>query len=285
LLSSLEGSAVTGVKIKGVNHEFSTIKGVVEDVTDVVLNIKSLVVRNNTGVNKTVKIDKKELGPVTAADIIHDESIEIINPDHLIATLTDDVHFHMEMTVQNGRGYVPASYDETIDRESNVIPVDAIFSPVVRVAYRIEEARIGQFSNYDRLILEVWTNGTVDPGMALVESAKILRKHLNPFIQYTEQGQEVPIYDAAGELVGSGDQGDPELDGKLGMSLAELELSVRATNCLESEGITSVRELLQRDEESLLQVRNFGETTLREVREKLKRHGLYLGMKLPTPKA
>jgi DNA-directed RNA polymerase subunit alpha len=284
LLSSLEGSAVSRIRIEGVAHEFTSIPGVVEDVTDIVLNIKSLVVRNRTDVTKTIRIVKEESGPVTAADIVHDESVEIINPEHPICTLSDDRKFQMEMTVTNGRGYQPGVFNENEDHEAGTIPVDAIYSPVLRVAYRTEEARIGQFSNYDRLILEIWTNGTVDPGMALVESAKILRKHLNPFVNYSEQGSDLPVYNAAEELSSGEEQGDPELDSKLAMSLAELDLSVRATNCLETCGISTVRDLVTKDEDALLQVRNFGETTLKEVREKLRKHNLYLGMKLPAPK-
>lgn len=281
LLSSLEGSAVTFAKFKGVQHEFSTIPGIVEDVTDMVLNIKSLVLKNKTNDDKVIKIDRQEAGVVTAADIIHDESVEIIQPDHVIATMTDDVHFQLEMTVQNGRGFKHADMEEGEEREIGIIPLDAVFSPVIRVNYKTEEARIGQRTNYDRLVMEIWTNGTVEPGMALVEAAKILRKHLNPFVQYSEPGAEVPLYNAADALLGPKETVDPEFEAKLNMSLAELELSVRATNCLESEGITTVRELVSKDDDLLLKVRNFGETTLKEVREKLKRHNLHLGMKVP----
>jgi DNA-directed RNA polymerase subunit alpha len=280
LLAALEGSAITRVKIAGIQHEFSTIPGVVEDVTDIVLNLKSLVVKNKTEDVKTIRIDRSRAGLVTAADIIHDESVEIINADHVIATMTDDVHLAIEMTVENGRGYVTANeFDK--DHEIGIIPLDAVFSPVIRVSYRTEEARIGQRTNYDRLIMEIWTDGTVTPEIAIVEAAKILRKHLNPFVNYSEPGPEVPLEDLPNELAAQRDTVDPELETKLNMSLAELELSVRATNCLESEGITTVRELVQRDDEKLLTVRNFGETTLREVREKLKKYGLHLGMRLP----
>lgn len=281
LLSTLEGSAVTRVKINGVKHEFSTIPGVVEDVTEIILNIKSLVLKNHTNEEKTIRIEKDEAGKVTAADIIHDESVEVINPDHVIAIMTDDVRFALEMTVRNGRGYVPSEEQVGEEQEIDVIPVDAVFSPVLRVTYRTEEARIGQRTNYDRLIMEIWTNGTITPEMALVESAKILRKHLNPFLQYSEPGPEVPV-DTAAAFGSPSEPVDPELEAKLNMSLAELELSVRATNCLESEGITNVRELVTRDEDRLLQVRNFGETTLREVKEKLKKYNLHLGMKIPS---
>src|SRR5438094_3174742 len=193
LLSSLEGSAVTRVKIQGVMHEVSTITGVVEDVTDIILNIKSLVVKNTSDQPKVVRIQKHEAGVVRGVDIQHDETIQIINPEHHIATLTSDVPFVMEMTIENGRGYRTADENAGKEREIGVIPVDSSFSPVVRVKYDIEETRVGQKTNYDRLVMEIWTNGTITPQMAIVEGAKILRKHLNPFIQYAEPGPEMPI--------------------------------------------------------------------------------------------
>src|SRR6185295_9979834 len=196
-------------------------------------------------------------------------------------TLTDDVPFVIEMTVENGRGYRTADDNAGKEREIGVIPVDSSFSPVVRVKYEIEETRVGQRTNYDKLVMEIWTNGTITPQMAIVEGAKILRKHLNPFIQYAEPGPEMPIEDRA-DVSASGEPVDHELERKLNMSLAELELSVRATNCLESEGITTVRDLVTRGDEELLEVRNFGETTLREVKQKLTERGLTLGMKLPA---
>jgi DNA-directed RNA polymerase subunit alpha len=283
LLSSLEGSAVTHLRIQGVQHEITTIPGVVEDVTDIVLNIKSLVVKNLSEMPKNIRIDRHEKGVVKAADIQHDESIQIINPEHIIATLTDDVPFIVEMTIENGRGYRSSDENAGKERQIGDIPVDSSFSPVVRVKYETEETRVGQKTNYDRLVLEIWTNGTITPQMALVESAKILRKHLNPFVQYTEPGAEMPIDDKI-EIGSAGprDSFDQELERKLNMSLAELELSVRATNCLESEGITTVRDLVMRSEDELLEVRNFGETTLREVKGKLTERGLVLGMKIPS---
>jgi DNA-directed RNA polymerase subunit alpha len=281
LLSSLEGSAVTRVKIQGVQHEISTIPGVVEDVTDIILNIKSLVVKNTHDTQRTIRIDRHERGVVKAADIITDEAVQIVNPEHIIATLTDDVPFVVEMTVENGRGYRTADENVGAEREIGVIPVDSSFSPVVRVKYEIEDTRVGQRTNYDRLNMEIWTNGTVTPQMAVVEGAKILRKHLNPFIQYAEPGPEIAV-DEAPQTGATGEAVDHELERKLNMSLAELELSVRATNCLESEGITTVRDLVNRSDEELLEVRNFGETTLREVKTKLAERGLLLGMKLPT---
>lgn len=220
---------------------------------------------------------------ITAGDIVTDDQVEIINKDLVIATMTDNVPLSMELTVMNGRGYVPAGEHYDRDPEVGVIPLDAIFSPVTRVRYRIEDTRVGQRTNYDKLILEIWTDGTVTPEMALVEAAKILRKHLNPFIAYREPGPELPP--EAG-LKGMLEQTgyapvDLELEEKLNMSLAELNLSVRATNCLESEGINTVRDLVTKNEDQLLQVRNFGETTLSEVIERLHEIGLRLGMRVP----
>jgi DNA-directed RNA polymerase subunit alpha len=277
LLSSLEGSAITKIKIQGVQHEFSSITGMVEDITDLVLNMKLLVVKNHSEAPRTIRIERDRRGVVTAADIVHDESVEVINPDHILCTLTDDVLFNMEMTVENGRGYRTAAEGHTDDLEVGAIPIDAMFSPVQRVEYHVDNTRVGQRTNYDKLILRIWTNGVIGPEMALVEAAKILRKHLNPFVQYYEPGPGLPA-DAVGQDGYREAPLDAELERKLSMSLAELELSVRATNCLESEGITSVRDLVSRSEEQLLTVRNFGETTLKEVKAKLHEIGLDLGM-------
>jgi DNA-directed RNA polymerase subunit alpha len=274
LLSTLEGSAITQVKIRGVAHEITTLPGVVEDVIDIILNIKSLVVRNTSEEPKVIRIERSEKGTVFASDIITDPEVEIINPDHVIATLTGDVLFHVEMTVENGRGYRPADENVLKDREIGVIPVDSSFSPVVKVKYEIGETRVGQKTNYDKLMLEVWTNGTISPQLAIVEAAKIFRKHLNPFVQYSEPGPEISIDDRP-DVGGI----NLELDRELNMSIADLELSVRATNCLETEGINSVRDLVSRSEAELLEVRNFGETTLKEVKEKLNSIGLELGFK------
>ena len=283
LLSSLEGSACTRVKIQGVQHEFATIPGVVEDVTDICLNLKSLVITNSSSSTKTLRIERHERGVVTGADVITDDQVEIINKDLVIATMTDDVPLNMELVVMNGRGYVPASEHYDREPEVGVIPLDATYSPVVRVRYKIEDTRVGQRTNYDKLMMGIWTDGTVTPEMALVEAAKILRKHLNPFITYREPGPEMPP--EAGlkgmmQEVGYAPV-DLELEEKLNQSLAELNLSVRATNCLESEGINTVRDLVTKTEDQLLQVRNFGETTLQEVRDRLAVIGLRLGMKVP----
>src|SRR5208282_5808293 len=218
LLSSLEGSAVTRVKIQGVQHEISTIPGVVEDVTDMILNVKSLVVKNSSEEPRIIRIDRHERGVVKGSDIITDDAVQIINPEHILATLTDDVPFVMDMTVENGRGYRTADENAGKEREIGVIPVDSSFSPVVRVKYDIEDTRVGQRTNYDKLVMEIWTNGTVTPQMALVEGAKILRKHLNPFIQYAEPGPETPIEGPA-EVAAAGEPVDHELERKLNMSL------------------------------------------------------------------
>ncbi|HUE73683.1 MAG TPA: DNA-directed RNA polymerase subunit alpha [Pirellulaceae bacterium] len=277
LLSSLEGSAVTQIKIRGAQHEFTTIPGVLEDVTDIVLNVKSLVVKNHSDSTRVITVEKNTTGLITGADVQTDSDVDIVNKNHVIATLTDNVPFMMEMVVENGRGYVPSSEHSAGDHEIGIIPIDAVFSPVVRVRYEVEETRVGQKTNYDKLTLEVWTNGALHPELALVESAKILRKHLNPFVQYSELGPRIHS-PARGGAVGL----DAILESKLSMSLAELKLSVRAMNCLESENIHSVRDLVQRTEDQLLEVRNFGETTLNEVKEKLHELGMYLGMRVPA---
>ncbi len=279
LLSSLEGSAVTQIKIHNAQHEFTTIPGVLEDVTDIVLNIKSLVVKNHSDSTRVLRIERNTAGQVLAGDIETDESVDVINKDHVIATLTDDVPFMMEMVVENGRGYVPSSEHSQNIQEVGIIPVDAIYSPVTRVRYAVDETRVGQKTNYDKLTLEIWTDGSVGPEMAMVESAKILRKHLNPFVQYSELGPQVRSPARATSNSGI----DPALEAKLNMPIAELNLSVRAGNCLESENIMTVRELVSRSEDHLLEVRNFGETTLVEVQEKLRELGLHLGMRVAPP--
>ena len=279
MLSSLEGSAITQIKLRGAQHEFTTLPGVVEDVTDIVLNVKSLVVKNHSESTKVLRIEKNARGAVTGADVQTDESVEVVNKNHVIATLTDDVPFVIEMVIENGRGYIPASEHSPNVQEIGIIPIDAIFSPIIRVRYEVDETRVGQKTNYDRLAMEIWTDGTVSPELALVESAKILRKHLNPFVQYTELGSTVYSEGSSISAVGS----DAALEAKLNMSLAELRLSVRATNCLESENISTVRDLVQRYEDDLLEVRNFGDTTLVEVKAKLDELGLQLGMRVPAP--
>ena len=280
MLSSLEGSAVTQIKVRGAQHEFSTVPGVLEDTTDIILNVKSLVLKNHSDSTRVVTVEKNEAGPILASDIETDQSIEVIDGNHVLATLTDDVPFMMEMVVENGRGYLPASDQSAGDHEIGIIPIDAVYSPVTRVRYDIEETRVGQKTNYDKLTLEIWTNGSIHPEMALVEAAKIFRKHLNPFVQYSELGPRVHSPARSGD-----NSVDAALEQKLNMSLAELKLSVRAGNCLEGENINSVRDLVQLTEDELLEVRNFGETTLTEVQEKLNELGLHLSMRVPQAPA
>jgi len=280
LLSSLEGAAVTRVKIKGAQHEFSSLNGVLEDVTDIILNIKGLVIQLHGEGPKTMFLDKQGPGEVRASDITADAAIQIINTDQLIATLTDKVTFHAEMTVNSGRGYVTAEENAGAEDEIGVIPVDSVFSPVTRVRYKTEDTRVGQRVNYDRLIMEIWTKGTVTPDMALVEAAKILRKHLNPFVQYFEVGDQL-VVEGAVETGGEGI--DAELQAKLAMPISELDLSVRAMNCLESAKIGVVGQLVQLTDADLLRVRSFGKTSLREVKRKLADLGLSLGMKVAVP--
>ncbi|WP_153557592.1 DNA-directed RNA polymerase subunit alpha [Roseimaritima sediminicola] len=277
LLSSLMGSAVTQIKIRGAQHEFTTIPGVLEDVTDIVLNVKSLVVKNNSEATRVITVEADKAGVITGADVQVDADVEVINKNHVLATLTDDVPFMMEMVVENGRGYVPATEHSTGDHEIGIIPIDAVYSPITRVRYEVEETRVGQKTNYDKLTLELFTDGSINPEMALVEGAKILRKHLNPFVQYREVGPSV--FSASRGGAGSA---EAQLEAKLNMTLADLKLSVRANNCLESEDVQTVRDLVQRNEDQLLEVRNFGETTLNEVREKLAQYGLHLGMRVPN---
>jgi len=278
LLSSLEGAAVTSVKLKGVQHEFSSMPGVLEDVTDIVLNVKNLVVKLEGDEPKTMKLAAMGPGEVTADLIEADASITILNKDLVIATLTDKREFEMELRVTKGRGYVPASdqFNSREDQEIGLIPVDSIFSPVQRVRYKVEDTRVGQRTNYDKLTLEIWTNGTVTPEMALVEAGKILRKHLNPFVQYFELGSD-RVTEEAAAAAGV----DEELIRKLNMPISELELSVRASNCLESARIETVGQLVQMSEGDLLKLRSFGRTSLREVKRKLEDLHMTLGVDLP----
>ena len=283
LLSSLEGSAVTSVKISGVDHEFTSIKGVMEDVTDVILNIKSLVVRLAGDGPKTMTVSASKAGVVTSGDITADPAIEIVGKDRVIATLTEGVKFEIEMVVENGRGYIPASERiaeaDRFDQEIGRVIVDASYSPVTRVRYSTEDTRVGQRTNYDKLILEIWTDGTISPEMAVVEAGKILRKCVNPFVQYSELGEGTVAEEMTEEVVEQ-EEIDEELVAKLNTPLSELELSVRANNCLESVKMETVGELVKMTEAELLKIRSFGRTSLREVKRKLADMGLSLGMTL-----
>lgn len=277
LLSSLEGSAITHARIAGADHEFCSLDGVLQDVTDIILNIKALVVDVDGDQPRRLRVERKTAGEVRAGDFECDAGVEVINPDLLIATLTADVTFSVELTATRGRGYVSA-IEHTDDDEVGVIPVDALFSPVTRVRYRTEDTRVGQKTNYDRLVMEIWTKGNVKPEDALVEAAKILRKHLNPFVQYHELGETLAASEARQEV------GQPAIDdqlrAKLERSVDSLDLSVRASNCLQQDNIRTIGQLVQMDENQLLQLRSFGKTSLLEVRRKLSELGLSLGMKL-----
>jgi DNA-directed RNA polymerase subunit alpha len=279
LYSSIEGAAVTWVKVKGVPHEFTTLKGVLEDVTDIVLNLKQLVVRvtSETPVH-TLKIEKSKKGPVRASDIQAVAGVEIVNPDLVLCTLVEDTDLSLEVGVRRGRRYIPAEEHSKEQIEIGVIPIDASFSPVRRVRYGIEATRVGKLTDYERLILEVWTTGTVSPEEAMVEATKILRKHLNPFVQYFEAGRELQINEKKEEEMRKHDKEVEEVRSKLSMSISELDLSVRSANCLAGERIETIGELVSRSEADLLKVRNFGKTSLREVKKKLQELGLSLGM-------
>ncbi len=281
LLSSLEGSAVSSVNIAKVDHEFSTIAGVMEDVTEVVLNVKKLIVRLQGDEPKFITVKANKAGEVTAGMIECDSTVEIANKDLVLVTLTKNVKFEMEMVIENGRGYSPASdriaEADRFDQEIGHIEIDAIYSPVTRVRYKTEDTRVGQRTNYDKLIFEIWTDGTVTPEMALVEAAKILRKCINPFVQYSETGKDT----IESEMVmdEAEDAGvNEELAAKLALPIENLDLTVRSGNCLESNHIETVGQLAVMTEADLLKIRSFGKTSLREIRRKLADMGLSLGM-------
>lgn len=284
LLSSIEGFSITHIKIDGVLHEFSVIEGVLEDVVDVVLNVKGVLVRLAGEGPVPLRIDVRKKGPVTAGDIQCPADAEILNPSHVVCTLTAEREFKMELTAERGRGYRTAEENERDDRETGVIAVDSNFSPVTRVRYKVEETRVGKMTNFDKLVLEVWTNGTISPDAALVEAAKIYRKHLNPFVHYLQPG--------AGMLVGESiESGGPALGittsepidagGLLDQPISVLNLSVRARNCLDAENVRSIRQLVKLSEQDLLELRNFGQTSLKEVKKRLGEHGLALNGSTP----
>lgn len=277
LLSSLEGAAVVSVKIEGAQHEFSTLTGVFEDVTDIILNIKNLLLVLYDGDSAELKIRVDKKGEVRAADIQHGPEVRIVNPDLLIATLTQDVPLNIDLSVRKGRGYLTAEENSRGDNEIGVIWVDSSFSPVSRVRFKTEDTRVGQLTNYDRLILEIWTNGTINPDMALVEASKILRRHLSPFLQYADLGTAVQSESgiANDEALAAGDSEDRRR--RLEMSISSLDLSARAMNSLEAQEIRTVGDLVRHSEADLLKVRNFGKTTLLEIKTKLREYGLSLG--------
>ncbi len=312
LLSSIEGSAVTHVKIAGVRHEFTALPYMVEDITDVVLNIKKLLVRLHRDGPVTLRIERNTKGAITGADVTCDPGAEIVNPEQHICTLAEDAEFHCELTARRGRGYVTAEENADPDGEIGMIPIDSIFSPVHRVRYRIENTRVGKLTNYDKLVLEIWTDGTVPPEDALVEASKIYRKHLNPFVQYGIEGAELtpeeprhmpepvtlPDPDAMGAgVMGAGAVGASSMGGgmatgggvaapsredlqvreRMALPISDLDLSVRASNCLESENIKTIGDLVRLKVDDMLTMKNFGKTSLREVEQKLAHLGLRLG--------
>ena len=277
LLSSIQGAAASSVSIEKVNHEFSTIKGVKEDVPDILLSIKSLYFKLPSDVDRaTVRVDQKGAKVVTAGDIDVEEGVEIMNPDQHIATLSKNAHLKMEIEVTKGRGYVPASEREDEERPIGLVLLDASYSPIVNVKYFVENARVGQRTDYDKLIMEIWTDGGVTPDAALSFSAKILKDHLDLFISIEEEVIQ------SGEIEEEIKDVSPlsELEEKLDKSIEELELSVRSYNCLEAAGIKTIRDLVQKNESEMLKYRNFGRKSLNEIKSILKDMGLSFGMRL-----
>jgi len=267
LLSSLPGAAITTVKIDGVLHEFSIIPGVVEDVPDIILNLKELSMKLHSDEPKTLVIDAEGEKTVTAADIIADSDVEILNPDLVIATLDSGGKLYMEMTAEKGRGYVSAERNKKPGQPIGIIPVDSIFTPIRRVNYYIENTRVGQITDYDKLTLEVWTNGSIKPDEATSLGAKILNEHLMLFIDLTEHVNDVEI------MV---EKEEDKKEKVLEMTVEELDLSVRSYNCLKRAGINTVEELIQKTEEDMMKVRNLGRKSLEEVNQKLAALGLSL---------
>jgi DNA-directed RNA polymerase subunit alpha len=272
LLSSLEGAAVSSLKIKGAPHEYCSLDGVKEDVTEVVLNIKQLIFKSYSRDVQTVNIKVEGSGEVRAGDIVTPDSIEVLNPDFVICNLAEDGVFEAEMEVRIGRGYCPADLNKKENQEIGVIPVDCLFSPVRRVKYETENTRVGRQTDYDKLIIEIWTDGRVSPEDALTMSAAILRHHLDVFVSYDKDLIE---FEASEKQI---DQEKEELRKKLNISVNEIELSVRAANCLNNANITTVGELAQKTEAEMLKYRNFGKKSLNEIKAKIQEMGLSLGM-------
>ncbi len=266
LLSSLPGVAVTNVRIDGILHEFSSIPGVTEDVTDIILNLKGLSARLHTDQPKVVTIRKKGAGELTAGDIIGDDQVEIVNTGMHIATLNEDAEISMEITLAKGRGYVSAERNKTPNMPVGVIPVDSIFTPIKKVNYVIENTRVGQVTDFDKLTLDVWTDGSIKPDEATSMAARILSELLMMFINLTENGMPMDFIDPA----------PSDMDKAAEMTIEELDLSVRAYNCLKRANINTVGELVQRDVEDMMKVRNLGKKSLEEVEQKLAEHGLRL---------
>lgn len=271
LLSFIEGAAVTTIRIEGVEHEFSTLAGMKEDVAELILNIKGLQLRLHGEKERVVRIDKSGPGDITAADIEADSNVEVLNPKIHLCSLNTDGKLVMEMTVQSGRGYSPADQNKAEDQPIGVIPIDAVFSPIQRVNYNVENARVGQETDFDRLIVEVWTNGSVAPSDAVRRAGKILKNHLSIFVG--EQEDE--------DAEGVADDGNREAVLRhLDRPVSELELSVRAANCLKNVDLSTIRDLVQKSEAEMLKTKNFGRKSLNEIKEVLAEMGLHLGMNL-----
>jgi len=278
LLSSIEGSAVTSIKIAGVQHEFSVIPGVLEDIPEVILNIKNLVLNSHSKIPKTVCIKKDNKGEIKAKDIQVDETIEIINPDLHIATLTKDVKLSIEMEVSKGRGYVTAELNKKDEKTIGVIPIDSIFTPIRKVNFFVENTRVGQRTDYDKLILEIVTNGAINPKDALLYASNILQRHMDIFVNFGQLPEDITeeeVEMTKEEIV---------LYEKLRLPISELELSVRSSNCLREANIKSIAELVKKTEGEMLAFKNFGKKSLTEIKELLVGMGLNLGMQIDHKK-
>jgi DNA-directed RNA polymerase subunit alpha len=271
LLSSLQGAAITAVKIEGALHEFTTLPDVVEDVTDIILNLKEVLVRVHDSKPRIVRLDKEGEGRVTARDIQLVDGVEVLNPDHGICTLSRGGKIHVELHIGMGRGYVPAERNKTANMAVGTVPIDSLFSPVKKVNYTVTNARVGQQTDFDKLTLEVWTNGAVRPDDALAFAAKILKEQLTIFINFEEQPE--PVESPVNEEL-------EKLNENLWRTVDELELSVRSANCLQNANIKYIGELVQRSEAEMLKTKNFGRKSLKEIKEILSTMGLSLGMKL-----
>ncbi|TAJ16067.1 MAG: DNA-directed RNA polymerase subunit alpha, partial [Planctomycetota bacterium] len=278
LLSSIEGTAITSVRVEGAEHEFSSLEGVYEDMTDIVLNLKRLRVQFPGTDGIKARIHKKSKGPVTGADVICEDEGVVVNKDLHIATLTVDREFSIELEISKGRGYVPADENVSPEQALGTIPIDSVYSPVQRVRYAVEATRVGKFTNYDRLVLEIWTDGTITPQMALTEAAKIYRKHLNPFVLSDKSSdQRLVAGDPSMSEFNQVNRKQAEVEALLDRPLTDLELSVRARNCLDSANLKSVRDLVRMSEAEVMALKNLGKTSLTEIKAKLTELGLALG--------
>jgi DNA-directed RNA polymerase subunit alpha len=272
LLSSLEGAAISSIKVDGAMHEFATIEGVVEDVTDIVLNLKKVLLKAHTRDTQTLLLSVNKEGEVTAGDIQLNQNLELVNPAQHICTLDKKKKFDMELEVKVGRGFLPGDENKKPNQAIGVVAIDSLFSPVIRVRYAVENARVGQRTDYDRLILEVWTDGRISPDDALTQASAILQHHLDVFVGYDKNAVEFE------EVVDKQDEEKTKLKKLLNMSVNEIELSVRAANCLNNANITTVGQLAMKTEQEMLKYRNFGKKSLNEIKEKLSGLGLTLGM-------